>query len=155
MKFFRVQIAKIKGYHYIRLPKIIADKMKLDNCDEIEISIREDANDSQTTLWDQQVHEIKKVCFTVPADTLTMNMYSRLYVPADYRFFFPPSLNDFILETNAGNIQTHLTTEGNIIKGMKSWFLINHPIESNDTFTFEKPNDRHARYRLTFDKGNK
>jgi len=153
MKFFRVQITKIKGYHYIRLPKIIIDKMKLMEEDEIEISIRENQGENQPTFWDPPTHQINRIQFTIPSDTLTLNIYNRLYVPADYRFFFPPSLSDFILKTNVGNIQTHLTTEGNIIKGMKPWFIVNSPIEGNDSFTFEKQNSSGNRIRLTFLKG--
>ncbi|MFQ6610441.1 MAG: hypothetical protein ACE5D7_06540 [Fidelibacterota bacterium] len=127
--------------------------MKLMGDEEIEISIRENQCEIQPTFWDQPTNQINRIQFTILSDTLTMNIYNRLYVPADYRFFFPPSLSDFILETNVGNIQTHLTTEGNIIKGMKPWFIVNSPIEENDAFTFEKQNNTGNRIRLTFLKG--
>jgi len=153
IKFFRVRISKVKGYHYIRLPKIIVDRMNLSAGDEIEISICRDKTDSQTALWEQSPGGIRKIRFTIPDDTLTMNMYGRLYIPSEYRFFFPPSLRDFILETNVGNIQTHINSEGNIIKGLKPWFMVNHPIEVNDMFTFEKLDNRPVQYRMIFEKG--
>ncbi len=151
MKYFRVLIRKIKGHYYIRIPDLLFKKYRLKNVTEIEIAIRNHIKSPQTSLWETEMDLFSTVSYKISSDTLTMNMRNRLYVPAKYRFFFPPSYSDFILETNAGNIQTHLTHEGYIIKGMRPWFFINSPLEEGNVITFELLDDKLKKYRLSLD----
>ena len=152
MKFIRVQIQKHKGKHYIKLPKILIDNSKLSDGDEIEISIRNPQVTSQTNLWEQDYEISSKIEYSISSETMTMNMRSKIYVPIEYRYIFPPSLTDFILETNAGNFQTHINHEGYITKGMKSWFIVNQSLEENDILRFEKLDGSQMRYKLLFIK---
>lgn len=152
MNYFRVQIQKIKGHYYIRIPDLLMEKYRLMDISEIEIAIRNAIRSPQTSLWEQDQDLFLSISYQISSDTLTMNMHNRLYVPTRFRFFFPPSLCDFILETNAGNIQTHLNHEGFIIKGMKPWFYLNSPLEEGDVITFELVDDKMKKYSLSIDR---
>ena len=64
-----------------------------------------------------------------------MNMYNRIYVPQEYRFFFPKKSRDFLLSTNVGNIKTHITSNGYFTKGLRQWFYVNGPVMPKDLVT--------------------
>ena len=76
-------------------------------------------------------------------------MYHRIYVPVIFRFFFPSTGIDFILETSIGNVQTHITQSGFFTKGMVNWFLANGPLESGDTLKFHSLDDNKSSYKFS------
>ena len=152
MNYIRVQIRKHRGQHLIKIPKNIIDNLGVSDGEEIEISVRRPLISSQTSLWDREPVSDTQIKFRISSETMTMNMYSKIYIPSDLRYLFPPSQSEFILETNAGNIQTHITLDGYIGKGMKAWFIVNHQLEEDDLINFEKLPGSHMKFRLKLRK---
>ncbi len=154
MNLIRVKLQKFRNQFIFRLPKIIIDRYKLRDGDEIEISIHTKSHAEQSDLWDAEPQDINLISFRIPKDTLSLNMYNRIYVPVEFRFFFPPTAIDFILETNIGNIQTHLTADGFIMKGMRKWLSLNGPLQENDTIKIVSNSDDKSFYELVHTKKN-
>ena len=155
MKLIRVKIKKLRNHFYIHLPKMIIDKYKLNDDDEIEISLNLNTPSSQVNLWEQSQKEISRILFFIPNDTQSINMYNRIYIPAKYRFFFPTKEKDFILETNIGNIRTHLTSDGFFTKGMRQWFYANGPLSTGDLIKIRTLDNNKSLYQLIYEKKNK
>ena len=44
---------------------------------------------SQIELWETHPEDINEITYKIHGDVHTMNMYNRIYVPREYRFFFP------------------------------------------------------------------
>ena len=152
MKLIRVQIQKLRNHFYIRLPKIIVDRYKMKDGDELEISLHSKTTHSQVDLWEKPPQEINRILFFIPNDTQSINMYNRIYVPAKYRFFFPTKNIDFIIETNIGNIRTHMTNDGYFTQGMRQWFYVNGPLVSGDLLKIRSLDDKKSLYQLICDK---
>lgn len=143
---------KIRNQFIFRLPKIVVDRYKLHDGDEVEISIHSKSHIEQTDLWDSVPQDINQVSFPIPKDTLSLNMYNRIYVPVEFRFFFPPTAVNFVLGTNIGNIQTHLTADGFIMKGMRKWLSLNGPLQEKDTIKLISHSDDKTFYELIHTK---
>ena len=152
MKLIRVKIQKLRNHFYIRLPKIIVDRYNMNDGDELEISLHSKSTYSQVDLWDQPPQEINRVLFFIPNDTQSINMYNRIYIPAKYRFFFPTKGVDFIIETNIGNIRTHMTNDGYFSQGMRQWFYVNGPLVSGDLIKIRSLDEKKSLYQLICDK---
>ena len=138
----------------MEIPKFFAEKKDIRDGHELEVHIRNPYESAQTDLWGNNLPDdnniINKISFSIPSETMTMNMHSKIYIPVKYRFFFPPSLSDFILETNAGNIQTHINHDGYIVKGMKPWFIVNPPLEEKVLLAFSVVEETQHRYKLEY-----
>ena len=152
MKLIRVQIQKIRNHSYIRLPKMIIDRFNLKDGDELEISLHSKTQYTQGDLWDTPPKEINRILFFVPNDTQSINMYNRIYVPAKYRFFFPSSGIDFIVETNVGNFRTNMTSDGYFSQGMRQWFYSNGPLVSGDLLKIRSLDEKKYMYQLICEK---
>ena len=152
MKLIRVQIKKIRNHIYVRLPKLIVDRYNMKDGDELEISLHAKTHYTQGDLWDVPPQEINRILFFIPNDTHSMNMYNRIYVPAKYRFFFPSTSVDFIIETNMGNIRTHMTSDGYFTQGMRQWFYANGPLVPGDLMKIRSLDEKKSLYQLICEK---
>ena len=153
MKKIRVKVSKIKNDFYIKIPKVVSEKINLDNGKDLEITIHGDVKENQVELWDVHPEDINKISLIVKEDVHTMNMYNRIYIPERYRFFFPGVNIDFIILTNVGNIKTHLTSNGYFTKGLRQWFAINGPVMPNDIIKVELIDESTYSYQLSYIKG--
>tara|TARA_Y100001935_G_C17206652_1_gene457922 strand:+ start:382 stop:855 length:474 start_codon:yes stop_codon:yes gene_type:complete len=154
MKLIRVKIKKLRNHFYLHLPKMIIDQYNLMENDEIEISLNFDTANDQVHLWENNHTDINRILFFIPQDTHSINMYNRIYLPAKYRFFFPTKEKDFILETNIGNIRTHLTSNGYFSKGMRQWFFVNGPLSPGDLIRIKTVDNNKSSYKLIYEKKN-
>jgi len=148
MKPIRVKIQKIRGSRFIRLPNLIADRYNLHDGDEIEIRISNRVSNRQAELWDRPIDDLNQIAVKLLRDGHSMNMYNRIYVPTDLRFFFPPKGIDFLLITNVGNILTHLTADGFIKKNIRPWLAANGPLTAGDELDFVLMSDHRHAYQL-------
>ena len=153
MKKIRVKVSKIKNDFYIKIPKVVSEKINLDNGKDLEITIHGDVKENQVELWDVHPEDINKISLIVKEDVHTMNMYNRIYIPEKYRFFFPGVNIDFIILTNVGNIKTHLTSNGYFTKGLRQWFAVNGPVMPNDVIKVELIDESTYSYQLSYIKG--
>ena len=152
MKKIRVNISKIKNHFYIKLPDMIAAKLNLSNGQNIEISLHNEIKDDQVEIWDVHPEDINSVSFFISEEVHTMNMYNRIYIPEQYRFFFPSKDVDFILITNVGNIKTHITSNGYFTKGLRQWFYANGPIMPGDEIEINLLNENTFQYEMKYRK---
>ncbi len=152
MKEFRVKLKKVGSGFMIRLPKMISDRFRFRDGDEIKISILAPVPSEQGDLWKKPPEEITSVSLTLSEDTHSLNMYNRIYIPAKLRFFFPPAGVDFILRTNVGNLTTHLTSDGFIKKNIFRWFSFNGPLEAGDNLDFIEEQGTPHKYRMVLQK---
>ena len=152
MKKIRVNISKIKNHFYIKLPDMIAAKLNLSNGQNIEISLHNEIKDDQVEIWDVHPEDINSVSFFISEEVHTMNMYNRIYIPEQYRFFFPSKDVDFILITNVGNIKTHITSNGYFTKGLRQWFYANGPIMPGDEIQINLLNENTFQYEMKYRK---
>ena len=83
-----------------------------------------------------------------------MNMYNRIYVPQEYRFFFPKMSKDFLLITNVGNIRTHITSNGYFTKGLRQWFATNGPVMPEDCLKIKLIKEETHLYEMIYSKVN-
>ena len=131
---------------------MIAETLHLKKGDEIEISIHSEPTFAQGELWGDEpdeVEEINDISLDISEDLHTLNMYNRIYVPEKYRFFFPPEDIDFFLETNVGQIKTHITANGYFTKGMRSWVEVNGPLDSSDRIRIRIVDEKRRMYEMT------
>ena len=156
MKKVRLHITKIKNHYYAKIPDVISENMKIHNDDYIEVSIHSKKNEpNQIKLWDVHPEDINEISFSIRDDVHTMNMYNRIYVPEKYRFFLPGQDKDFILITNAGNIKTHLTSNGYFTKGLRQWFYFNGPIMPKDIIKIKIIDEDNFHYDMEYLKWKK
>tara|TARA_B100000029_G_C17293333_1_gene857822 strand:- start:155 stop:625 length:471 start_codon:yes stop_codon:yes gene_type:complete len=156
MKKIRVNISKIKNHYYAKIPDIVAKQLNIDNGDDIDISIyNRDKFEEQLEIWDIHPEDIDEITFPIKRDVHTINMYNRIYVPQEYRFFFPKINKDFLLITNVGNIRTHVTANGYFTKGLRQWFSVNGPIMPYDTLKIKLINEESNLYEMYFMKAEK
>ena len=153
MKKIRLKVSKIKNNFYMRIPSIVSDKLNLSNGEDLEITIHGQAKEDQVEIWDLHPEDINEINLTITEDVHTMKMYNRIYIPENYRFFFPAVNKDFILTTNVGNIKTHLTSNGYFTKGLRQWFAVNGPIMPNDKIKIELVDESSYSYQLNYLKG--
>ena len=155
MKKIRVNILRIKNHFYAKIPDVVADQLDLDNGQDVDISIfKKDSSENQLEMWDIHPEDINEITFPISHDVHTMNMYNRIYVPQEYRFFFPKKSRDFILSTNVGNIKTHITSNGYFTKGLRQWFAMNGPIMPKDTMKIKLVDEDIFLYELQYNKGD-
>ena len=131
---------------------MIAQSLHLRNGEDIEISIHSEPTFAQGELWGDKIEkneEINDIHLDISEDLHTLNMYNRIYVPEKYRFFFPSEEIDFFLETNVGQIKTHITANGYFTKGMRSWVEVNGPLESTDWIRISIVNEKRRIYEMT------
>jgi len=153
MKKIRVNIFKIKNHYYAKLPDIVAEQLQIDNGQDIDISIyNKDNNEEQLEIWDIHPEDVDEITFPISHDVHTMNMYNRIYVPQEYRFFFPKKSRDFLLSTNIGNIKTHITSNGYFTKGLRQWFAVNGPIMPEDTLRIKLIDEESNYYDMIYEK---
>ncbi len=152
MKQFRVKLKKAGSGFMIRLPKLISDRFRFKDGDEIEISILATNPIEQGNLWESPPEEITQVSVHISKETHSLNMYNRIYIPVKLRFFYPPSGVDFILRTNAGTISTNITSDGFIKKNLISWFAINGPLDTGDHIDFLEEQGVPNQYRMDLQK---
>ena len=154
MKKIRVNIFKIKNHYYAKIPNIVAEKLAIENGEDIDISIfNKNGKDDQMEIWDIHPEDVDEITFPISHDVHTMNMYNRIYVPQEYRFFFPKKSRDFLLSTNVGNINTHITSNGYFTKGLRQWFAVNGPIMPEDTLKIKLLDEDLSYYELKYIKG--
>ena len=67
-------------------------------------------------------------------------------------YFFSENKVDFIIETNIGNIRTHMTNDGYFTQGMRQWFYFNGPLVSGDLLKIRSLDDKKSLYQLICDK---
>jgi len=153
MKKIRVNISKIKNHYYAKIPDIVAKQLDIDNGHDIDISIyTRDKFEEQMEIWDIHPEDVDEITFPIKRDVHTMNMYNRIYVPQEYRFFFPKINKDFIIVTNVGNIRTHVTTNGYFTKGLRQWFSVNGPVMPEDVLKIKLINEESNLYEMFFTK---
>ena len=150
MKKIRVNISKIKNHYYAKIPNIVAEQLGIESSEDIDIYKRD--TEEQLEIWDIHPEDVDEITFPIRHDVHTMNMYNRIYVPQEYRFFFPKKSKDFILITNIGNIRTHITLNGYFTKGLRQWFLVNGPVMPNDTMKIKLVDESANMYEMVYTK---
>jgi len=153
MKKIRVNISKIKNHYYAKIPDIVAKQLNIDSGQDIDISIySKDKFEEQLEIWDIHPEDVDEITFPIKHDVHTMNMYNRIYVPREYRFFFPKLNKDFLLMTNVGNIRTHITSNGYFTKGLRQWFAVNGPVMPDDNLKIKLVKEESHLYEMIFSK---
>ena len=148
MRLITVKLEKIKSNFYAKIPSIIADSLHLKKNEEIEISIHSEPMFAQGSFWDEPVHDIDSISLDLSKDIHTVNKYNKIYIPQKFRFFFPKTGTDFVLNTNIGNIRTHITASGHFSAGMQGWFKINGPIDYSDKIEIKSLDTEKINYEL-------
>ena len=152
MKKIRVHISEIKNNLYAKIPNVVADIFKIQNGDDIEISIYQKNSVDQEKLWDVHPEDINSITFNIQKEVHSMNMYNRIYIPESHRFFFPVSDREFILITDIGNVKTSLTTNGYLSKGLRQWFSLHGPIMPDDEITINLIDEENNFYEMFYFK---
>ena len=152
MRLIHVKLEKIRNSLFVKIPDLIAKSLHLRAGEDIEISIHSEPAFAQGELWgdgEEENDEINDIYLDISEDLHTLNMYNRIYVPEKFRFFFPPEDVDFFLETNVGQIKTHITASGYFTKGMRSWVEVNGPLEPTDRIRISIVDDKRKMYEMT------
>ena len=155
MKKIRLNTVKIKNKYYLKVPDIVAETYQISNNESIEVTIHNNTKKDQVELWDLHPEDLTSIEFLISEEVHTMNMYNRIYIPEKYRFFFPLNNKDFLLVTEFGNIKTHLSSNGYIVKGLRQWFSLNGPLMPNDTIMIKLLDDELYHYEINYIKNNK
>ena len=156
MRLIHVKLEKIRNHLFVKIPDMIAEALHFKAGEEIEISIHSEPTFAQGELWgdgSDEVDEINDIFLNISEDLHTLNMYNRIYVPEKYRFFFPPADNDFFLETNVGQLKTHITSSGYFTKGVRSWVEINGPLEPSDQIQVKLLDEKRKVYEMRVKSG--
>ena len=136
----------------MKIPDLIAKSLHLKAGENVEISIHSEPAFAQGELWGdkvEQIDDINDIYLDISEDLHTLNMYNRIYVPERFRFFFPSEDIDFCLETNVGQIKTHITANGYFTKGMRSWVEVNGPLEPTDRICISIVDEKKRIYEMT------
>ena len=116
------------------------------------ISIYKKDSDKQEKLWDIHPEDINSINFNISKEVHSMNMYNRIYIPENYRFFFPAPEIEFILITDIGNIKTSLSHNGYICKGLRQWFAVNGPIMPEEEMIINLVDEENNYYEMFYEK---
>ena len=152
MRLIHVKLEKIRNSLFVKIPDLIAKSLHLREGEDIEISIHSEPTFAQGELWgdgEEEINDINDIYLDISEDLHTLNMYNRIYVPEKFRFFFPPEDVDFYLETNVGQIKTHITANGYFTKGMRSWVEVNGPLEPSDRIHISIVDEKRKMYEMT------
>ena len=152
MRLIHVKLEKIKNSLFVKIPELIAKSLHLREGEDIEISIHSDPTFAQGELWGDKsegIEDINDIYLDISEDLHTLNMYNRIYIPEKFRFFFPPEDIDFLLDTNVGQIKTHITVNGYFTKGMRSWVEVNGPLETTDQICISILDEQRRMYEMT------
>jgi len=152
MRLIHVKLEKIRNSLFVKIPDIIAKSLHLKDGEDIEISIHSEPAFAQGELWGDKTEEIENIndiYLDISQDLHTLNMYNRIYVPEKFRFFFPPEDIDFCLETNVGQIKTHITANGYFTKGMRSWVEVNGPLQPSDQICISIVDEKSKMYEMS------
>ena len=156
MKKIRLNTVKIKNNLYFKIPKIIEDNYQISQNENIEVTIHDKDVTKQSKLWDIHPEDLNTIKFEISDEVHTMNMYNRIYIPENYRFFFPIEDNEFILITKIGNIKTSLSSNGYMSKGLRQWFSLNGPLMPGDEFEIKLVEEANEYfYELIYNKMEK
>ena len=151
MRLIHVKLEKIRNSLFVKIPDMIAKSLHLREGEDIEISIHSEPVFAQGELWGdktEEIEDINDIFLDISEDLHTLNMYNRIYVPEKFRFFFPSEDIDFFLETNVGQIKTHLTANGYFTKGMRSWVEVNGPLEPSDKICISIVDEKRRMYAM-------
>ena len=135
----------------MKIPALIVKSLHLRAGEDIEISIHSEPAFAQGELWGDKTEEIKEIndiYLDISEDLHTLNMYNRIYVPEKFRFFFPSEEIDFFLDTNVGQIKTHITANGYFTKGMRSWVEVNGPLDPKDRINISIVDEKRRIYEM-------
>ena len=152
MKKIKLTTVKIKDSCYLKIPDVVAEAYHLENNDDLEVTLHSKRSQDQVELWDLHPEDLDYIEFKISEEVHTINMYNRIYVPQEYRFFFPKKSRDFLLSTNIGNIKTHITSNGYFTKGLRQWFAINGPIMPEDTLRIKLIDEESNYYDMIYEK---
>ena len=152
MKKIMLKTIEIKGKYYFKIPNIIADAFHLSDNDDLEVTIHNKKDQSQTKLWDFHPEDLTSIEFQISQEVHTLNMYNRIYIPERFRFFFPLHNKGFLLVSDVGNIKTHLSSNGYISSGLRQWFSFNGPLMPNDIIKITLLNDELHHYEISSKK---
>ena len=155
MKKVTLNTIKINNNYYLKIPDVVADTYKLKTNDNLEVTLHNKRSQDQIELWDLHPEDLNCIEFKISEEVHTINMYNRVYVPVKYRFFFPLDNKDFILVTEYGSIQTHLSLNGYISKGLRYWFSLSGPLMPNDTIIIRLLSEKTVEYELIHIKKSK
>ncbi len=158
MRLIYVKLEKIRNSLFVKIPDLIAKSLHLRDGEDIEISIHSEPSFAQGELWDnktEEIEDINDIYLNISEDLHNVNMYNRIYVQEKFRFFFPPEDIDFFLDTNVGQIRTHITANGYFTKGLRSWVEVNGPLESNDRIHIRIVDEKRRIYEMNIDNNPK
>ena len=151
MRLIHVKLEKIRNSLFVKIPDLIAKSLHLREGEDIEISIHSEPAFAQGELWGDKtgkIENINDIYLDISEDLHTLNMYNRIYVPEKFRFFFPSEGIDFFLDTNVGQIKTHITANGYFTKGMRSWVEVNGPLEPKDRINISIVDEKRRIYEM-------
>ena len=151
MRLIHVKLEKIRNSLFVKIPDLICESLHLKEGEDIEISIHSEPAFAQGELWGDEkenLSEINDVYLDISEDLHTLNMYNRIYIPEQYRFFFPPTDINFHVMTNVGQIKTHLTNSGYLFKGIRAWIEMNGPLEQTDSIHIHLVNQEKKLYEM-------
>ena len=151
MRLIHVKLEKIRNSLFVKIPDLITESLHLKEGEDIEISIHSEPAFAQGELWgdeSENLSEINDIYLDISEDLHTLNMYNRIYIPEKYRFFFPPTDINFNVITNVGQIKTHLTNSGYLLKGIRSWVEMNGPLEPTDSIHIHLVNQEQKLYEM-------
>ncbi|MBI72169.1 MAG: hypothetical protein CMG61_01710 [Candidatus Marinimicrobia bacterium] len=150
MKKIKLNTVKIKNTYYLKVPDLVAEAYHLKNNDDLEVTFHSKSKKNQIELWDLHPEDLDYIEFDISNEVHTINMYNRIYIPERYRFFFPLNGKNFILITSAGTIETHLSNNGYISKGLRFWFSMYGPLMPNDKIRINLIDDKNSEYQLIY-----
>ena len=151
MRLIHVKLEKIRNSLFVKIPDLITKSLHLREGEDIEISIHSEPAFAQGELWGdktEEIEDINDIYLDISEDLHTLNMYNRIYVPEKFRFFFPSEDIDFLLDTNVGQIKTHVTSNGYFTKGMRSWVEVNGPLEPTDRIHISIVDEKRKMYEM-------
>ena len=151
MRLIHVKLERIRKSLFVKIPDLIAQSLHLRAGEDIEISIHTEPVFAQGELWGDKsgkIEDINEIYLDISEDLHTLNMYNRIYVPEKFRFFFPSEEIDFFLDTNVGQIKTHITANGYFTKGMRSWVEVNGPLEPKDRINISIVDEKRRIYEM-------
>jgi len=151
MRLIHVKLEKIRNSLFVKIPDLITESLHLKEGEDIEISIHSEPAFAQGELWGEESDnpsEINDIYLDISDDLHTLNMYNRIYIPEKYRFFFPPTEINFNVITNVGQIKTHLTNSGYLLKGIRAWIEMNGPLEPTDQIHIHLVNQKRKLYEM-------
>jgi len=151
VRLIHVKLERIRKSLFVKIPDLIAQSLHLRAGEDIEISIHTEPVFAQGELWGDKsgkIEDIEDIYLDISEDLHTLNMYNRIYVPEKFRFFFPSEGIDFSLDTNVGQIKTHITANGYFTKGMRSWVEVNGPLDPKDRINISIVDEKRRIYEM-------